>query len=184
MYHIVHTQLQLKLTSQAQEHHCKVDLVNLFTSQDNCWFVKKLVQGIVAKQSSTSDLGIQRIPRSILLRREWFDQNPHVEKQNDQSHSRSKTFRFKLPKNSSNQVSSVLVSLMQRDFRKQQNEFLLSNIRVKTSTLSPKTKAKNSEPNLLKNPFKSSQNSVRATARKDKISRRNRHLPPHRPKAT
>ena len=40
-----------------------------------------------------------------------------------------KTFRFKLPKNSSNQVSSVLVSLMQRDFRKQQNEFLLSNIK-------------------------------------------------------
>ena len=53
-----------------------------------------------------------------------------------------KTFRFKLPNNSSNQVSSVLVSLMQRDFRKQQNEFLLSNIRVKTSTLSQKQKRK------------------------------------------
>ena len=41
MYHIVHTQLQLKLTSQAQEHHCKVDLVNLFTSPHQLFVCEK-----------------------------------------------------------------------------------------------------------------------------------------------
>ena len=155
------------------------------TSQDNSRFAKKLVQGIVAKQSSTSDLGIQRIPRSILLRREWFDQNPHVEKQNDQSHSRSKTFRFKLPKNSSNQVSSVLVSLMQRDFRKQQKWIPTLKHKSENINTESKNKSENSEPKLLKNPFKIlTKTQFMQLPEKIKLVEETVIFPPHRPKAT
>ena len=43
---------------------------------------------------------------------------------------------------------------MQGDFRKQQNEFLLSNIRVKNINTESKNKSENFKPDLLKNPFK------------------------------
>ena len=161
MYHIVHTQLQRNLTSQAQHK-------NITTSR-TCWPVylktAKLKQTefrfqrfvcckvSFAKQSFTCNLGIQRIPRSILLRREWCDQNPHAEKQNDQSHSRSKTFRFKLQKQFKPSFQCPGVSDAERF---PQTAKWIPTLKHKSESINTesKNKSENSEPNLLKNPFK------------------------------